>query len=62
MNKQHFKKVWLIPLLLAILTLFGLLSALLGTGYWYDLSWAAMTLPPAIIVWKVWGKRLSGNK
>ncbi len=57
--KTTFKKVWLVPLLLAVLTLFGLLSALLGTGCWYALSWAAMIIPLLILVWKLWGDRLS---
>ncbi len=51
MNYLNFKKVWRAPLLLGILTLFGLLSALLGTGYWYGLSWAAMLIPLAVIVY-----------
>jgi hypothetical protein len=33
--------VWAGPLALAILTLFGLLAALLGTGIWHGLSWLA---------------------
>ena len=28
----------------------GLLAALLGTGVWYWLAWAAMTLPLAVIL------------
>lgn len=46
------KKTWPIPLLLGCITLFGLLAALLGTGIWYWLAWAAMTLPLAIIIRK----------
>lgn len=53
MNKQHFKKVWRMPLILGATILFGLLSALLGTGYWYGLSWAAMTVPLVIMIWKI---------
>ncbi|MFT3815620.1 MAG: hypothetical protein QM740_20025 [Acidovorax sp.] len=34
-----FKRVWAMPLLLAALTLFGLLAALLGTGVWHGLAW-----------------------
>lgn len=48
-----FKKVWLIPCLLALASVFGLLAALLGTGIWHVLSWIALTLPLAVIVWKV---------
>lgn len=51
--KNTFKKVWRIPVILGALTLFGLLAALLGTGYWYWLAWAAITLPLLIIASKV---------
>lgn len=52
MKKQQnsFKKIWSIPTYLGAITLFGLLAALLGTGFWYPLAWAAMTLPLAVIV------------
>ena len=46
------KKVWQIPLLLGCITLFGLLAALLGTGIWYWLAWAAMALPLLVIACK----------
>jgi len=39
MNNLQFKKVWAMPLLLAALTLFGLLAALLGAGYWCLFAW-----------------------
>jgi len=52
MNKQ-FKKVWKAPVLLAGVTLFGLLSALLGTGIWYWLAWVAMLVPLLVMLKKV---------
>ncbi len=52
--KQNFKKIWRIPVLLSALILFGLLAALLGTGFWYWLSWAAMLVPLFVICLKVW--------
>lgn len=43
--------VWGWPVGLAVLTLFGLLSALLGQhGAWHWLSWAALAFPLAVIV------------
>ena len=43
MSKVH---VWRWPLALAALTLFGLLSALLGEGgVWWALSWIALAMP-----------------
>jgi len=52
--KQNFKKIWRIPVLLSALILFGLLAALLGTGIWYWLAWAAMLVPLFVICLKVW--------
>jgi hypothetical protein len=41
-------EIWRTPLLMAILTLFGLLAALLGTGLWHWASWLAMATPIGI--------------
>jgi hypothetical protein len=38
-------RVYGIPVLLAILTIFGLLAALLGQGSWHGLSWLALSIP-----------------
>jgi len=51
--KTQFKKVWSIPLLLAVGTLFGFLTALLGNGYWYCLSWLSMAIPLIVVCWKM---------
>ncbi|MFW7268153.1 hypothetical protein ACMAUO_09270 [Gluconacetobacter sp. Hr-1-5] len=38
--------VWPWPIMLGVLTLFGLLSALLGQrGIWLPVSWAALSIP-----------------
>jgi uncharacterized membrane protein YczE len=44
-------RIFRIPLLIAAVTLVGLLSALLGDGPWDALSWAALALPLAVIAW-----------
>ena len=38
-------RVWGWPALLTGLTVFGLLSALLGTGLWHWAEWAALAVP-----------------
>lgn len=43
-----FLRVWGAPLLIAALTLFGLLAALLGTGIWHWMAWAALAVPVAV--------------
>lgn len=43
--------VWRWPIALGVLTLFGLLSALLGQhGVWLALSWAALSVPLLVSV------------
>lgn len=43
--------VWGVPALLAGVTLFGLLSALLGQhGVWFVLSWIALSAPLAVMI------------
>jgi hypothetical protein len=42
------------PLLLALLIVFGLLTALLGTGIWRVLSWLALTVPLIVLYLKIW--------
>ena len=46
--------VWRWPLVLAVATLLGLLSALLGEGgMWWVLSWVALSLPLVVVVFCV---------
>nr|WP_241030561.1 hypothetical protein [Paraburkholderia sp. Ac-20347] len=40
-----FHRVWLIPLILASITAFGLLAALLGRGIWHVAAWFALACP-----------------
>jgi hypothetical protein len=49
-GSHKFWFVWRMPLVLLLLTLFGLLAALLGTELWHWASWAALAAPIAIIV------------
>ncbi|MBR1175466.1 hypothetical protein JQ617_16005 [Bradyrhizobium sp. KB893862 SZCCT0404] len=42
--------IWRWPVLLAALSVFGLLAALIGqTGIWLPLSWVALTIPLAVV-------------
>ncbi len=51
-------KLWGWPSLLAGLVIFGLLSALLGQGgIWWVLSWIALAIPLAVIVYHLCGRR-----
>ena len=47
------RRIWKMPIILGASVLFGLLSAVLGPGYWYFLSWAAMASPLVVIGRKI---------
>jgi hypothetical protein len=52
-----FSQIWRWPIILAILMMFGLLSALIGQGgVWWVLSWIAMVIPLLVIA-ASWQKR-----
>jgi hypothetical protein len=47
---HSFRRIWRWPVVLAALTLFGLLSALLGQGgIWWGLSWIALSIPLLVV-------------
>ncbi|MDE1175838.1 MAG: hypothetical protein PW789_04450 [Edaphobacter sp.] len=47
-----FRRVYGAAIVLAVITLYGLLSALVGDGIWDALSWVAMAVPLVVIAWK----------
>ena len=53
MPTDDLRRIFSMPLLLAVLSLIGLMSALLGDGWWDRLSWAALGLPLLIVVWRL---------
>lgn len=50
-RSASYLRVWLWPILLAALTMVGLLSALLGQhDVWYWVAWIALSIPLAVIL------------
>lgn len=49
------RQIWLAPVLLGLVTLVGLLAALLGDGVWDLVSVAALAIPVGVIAW-YWGR------
>ena len=48
-GNRSLRVIWRWPVLLAALSVFGLLAALIGqTGVWLPLSWIALTIPLAV--------------
>lgn len=55
--RYGLSQIWRWPVVLAVLTVFGLLSALLGQGgVWWVLSWIALAIPLLVIA-AAWQKR-----
>lgn len=46
-----FRKVYGAAVIIAVIPLCGLMSALFGDGIWDEVSWVALSIPLAIIVW-----------
>jgi len=60
-SRHSAGRIWRWPLVLAMLTIFGLLSALLGQGgVWWPLSWIALAAPLVVIVALVHRRRKIG--
>lgn len=51
--KNLLSSTWLMPALLFVLSIFGLLSALIGDAAWDVLSWISLGIPLAIIAWSL---------
>ncbi|MDR7048872.1 hypothetical protein J2X54_001320 [Duganella sp. 3397] len=49
--------MWGGPLVMAMLTVIGLLSALLGDGFWDSLSAVALGIPVLACAWFGWRRR-----
>jgi len=52
-----FRKVYGAATVIAVITFGGLLFALFGDGIWDELSWLALAVPLAVLIWKITGKK-----
>jgi len=50
MKHNAWIRLWGKPLLIALLSIAGLITALVGDGFWDIFSWVALALPVIIIV------------
>ena len=50
-------QIFVVPLILGVLSIFGLAAALLGEGIWHVLSWAALAVPLVLVGWYARGTR-----
>jgi dolichyl-phosphate-mannose--protein O-mannosyl transferase len=60
-SRHAFSRIWRWPVALAGLTLFGLLSALLGqSSIWWALSWIALSIPLVVIAFCTYARDAAG--
>jgi hypothetical protein len=50
---NSFSRLWLRPILIALLSFSGLIAALAGDGIWDLYSWIALGIPVALMI-KYW--------
>ncbi|WP_164478879.1 hypothetical protein [Methylophilus methylotrophus] len=54
--QKNFFQIWGWPIVLATLSTFGLLAALLGTGIWHWFSWLSLAVPLGVMAYYTWKK------
>lgn len=59
---DSFRRLWGMPLLIAMLSLAGLLMALIGNGYWDLLSWGALGTPVLVMLYHSLRSRPPGGR
>ncbi|MEN3953524.1 hypothetical protein [Iodidimonas sp. SYSU 1G8] len=52
-GKRSFGQVWGAPIALGVLGSIGLVSALIGDGFYDAASWATLGLPVLVIIWAI---------
>ncbi|MFD0987380.1 hypothetical protein [Methyloligella solikamskensis] len=50
-------EIFFLPTVIGILSLIGLIAALVGDGVWDAVSWASLGIPVIVTVWMIWGPR-----
>jgi hypothetical protein len=55
LNKNRFLKLWGMPILMSMMSITGLIAAILGTGFWHALSWLLLSYPLYIML--LYGKK-----
>lgn len=43
--RKQMIKLWGMPIILGVLTMVGLISAILGVGFWHYISWLTLSVP-----------------
>ncbi|EDM34928.1 hypothetical protein PBAL39_00310 [Pedobacter sp. BAL39] len=49
-KNKSFMKLWGMPILLSVITIIGLLLAIMGLGIWHLLSWVFLSYPVYVMI------------
>lgn len=55
-------EIFFLPILIGVLSMIGLIAALVGDGVWDAVSWASLGIPVIVTVWMIWGPRSSEGR
>ena len=55
--RRNLTQIFAVPLLIAILSSVGLVSALVGDGWWDAMSWTALGIPALLYFLFIWRRR-----
>ncbi|WP_420969047.1 hypothetical protein [Bradyrhizobium sp. B120] len=54
---RSLSQIFAVPLVIAIVSTVGLISALVGDGWWDAVSWVALGLPVLLYLLFIWRRR-----
>ena len=54
---RSLNQIFAVPLVIAIVSTVGLISALVGDGWWDAVSWVALGLPVLLYLLFIWQRR-----
>ncbi|NHK26533.1 hypothetical protein FF098_001270 [Parvularcula flava] len=57
-KRLSLRAIFAIPLFIAVTSLIGLVTALVGNDLWDALSWLTLGLPVAITIWALMKRRV----
>lgn len=56
-NHRTLTQIFAIPLLIAVISSAGLVSALVGDGWWDAVSWMALGIAPLLYLILIWRRK-----
>jgi hypothetical protein len=56
-DPHDLRAIFAIPLVVAVLSLFGLIAALVGDGVWNVVGWIALGASVAVLAWALVARR-----